>query len=126
MSRQLSPTVLLAAVCAGMPAIRRTGWSSSTVYTMLAAIAVRCASNPNMLCHAPMREPAADCRVSEETAALAAARLEEIGVIAQARPAAGQRPAVRRVSPSWLLRAESALAAVEADVADQNVLPAAP
>lgn len=117
MSRPLSPTVLLAAVCAGTPTIRRAGWSASTVYTMLAAIAVRCAADPDMLCRAPMRELAADCRVSEETAAAAAARLEDLGVIVQALPAAGRRPATRRISPAWLMRAETILAAAEGGVA---------
>lgn len=111
MSRPLSPTVLLAAVCAGTPAIRRAGWSASTVYVMLAAVAVRCAADPDMLCRAPMRELAADCRVSEETAAGAVARLEDLGVLVQTLPAAGQRPAYRRVSPAWLMRAETILAA---------------
>lgn len=111
MSRPLSPTVLLAAVCAGMPTIRRAGWSASTVYSMLAAVAVRCAADPDMLCRAPMRELAADCRVSEETAAGAVARLEDIGVIVQTLPASGRRSAIRRVSPAWLMRAETILAA---------------
>lgn len=111
MSRPLSPTVLLAAVCAGTPTIRRAGWSASTVYTMLAAVAVRCAADPDMLCRAPMRELAADCRVSEETAASAVARLEDLGILVQTRTAAGRRPPIRRVSPAWLMRAEAILAA---------------
>ena len=113
MTRPLSPTVLLAAVCAGMPTIRRVGWSSGAVYSMLAAIAVRCAADPDMLCRAPMRALAADCRVSEETAACAVSRLEALGVLVQTLPAAGQRPAIRMVSPAWLMRAETILAAVE-------------
>lgn len=114
MSRPLSPTVLLAAVCAGIPAIRRAEWSASTVYAILAAVAVRCAADPDMLCRAPMRELAADCRVSEETAAGAVARLEALGVLVQTLPAAGRRPAYRRISPAWLMRAENILAAATA------------
>lgn len=111
MSRPLSPTVLLAAVCAGIPTLRRDGWSASTVYSILAAAAVRAAADPDMLCRAPMRELAADCAVSEETAAGAVARLEDLGVLVQTLPAAGQRPAYRRISPAWLMRAETILAA---------------
>lgn len=111
MNRRLSPTVLLAAVCAGMPIIRRAGWSASTVYVMLAAVTARCAADPDMLCRAPMRDLAADCRVSEETAAGAVTRLEDLGVLIQTLPASGRRPATRRVSPAWLMRAETILAA---------------